>query len=81
MDNLIKLDKTQVKLAGDIFTKAFSNHPIFDCYFSDKRKKKKYLCYIFYFFVRYGLKYGEVYATSLNMEGIILISMKELSYL
>lgn len=70
LDNLIRLTEDQIKRASKMVARAFQDDPLFIYYFpnADERSRKSpYLCE---FLIRYGVIYGEVYATSPNLEGI-----------
>ena len=70
LEDLIRLKKNQVKHAALIFAKAFHNDPLAKWFFSEKEKRQKMLEHYFRFKIRYGLLFGEVYATSTNIEGL-----------
>ena len=70
-NKVIVLKKNQIKLAGEVIGRAFQNDPIWIYVFPDASKRERYLKYVFQFIVRYGYRYGEVYATSDKLEGII----------
>ncbi len=71
--NLIRLTEAQSKPASIILARAFQNDPLMVCYFPDESERKVKLPYLMDILVHYGIKHGEVYATSQNLEGVALI--------
>ena len=70
LNNLFRLTKKQVKPAGRMLARAFINEP-YEVYLTpDESKRQKRLTHIFTFVMKYVVRYGEVYATSSNIEGI-----------
>jgi len=69
---LIKLEREQIRQASIVKTRAYLNDPLFCYFFPDISIRKKKAPYIFYVSLHYGVKYGEVYATSKNLEGIAI---------
>lgn len=70
LDNLYKLTKKDVKRASEVLAKAFSDDPVWKTFMEDDPNRDTKLPLIFETPVRYALKYGEVYASSQNLEGI-----------
>jgi len=68
----IDLSKTQIGPGSAVLAEAFLDSPLFVRLFPDLPKRKKVLPYIFDFAVRYGLRFGEVYTTSSNLEAIAI---------
>ena len=56
--------------AVETLVRAFQNYPLLQYYFAKDPNKEKILHHFMSFPVYSGIKYGEVYATSSNMEGI-----------
>ncbi|MDY6893197.1 MAG: GNAT family N-acetyltransferase [Chloroflexota bacterium] len=69
-DNLVKLDKSCIKPAVDVLVKAFWNYPLFLHYFPNEQQRANIAPYFLSFSVFSGVSYGEVYATSPNLEGV-----------
>ena len=69
-DNLLRLDKSHIKPATGVLARAFHDYPLFVYLIPDGSERKNKLHYILESFVRYGVFYGEVYATSPNLEGV-----------
>lgn len=71
-NNLYKIKRSDLKKAEIMMTEAFSKDPylyyLLDSDEYDKNKAK----YLHNFVLKYGLKYGKVFATSKNIEGIII---------
>jgi len=70
LKHLVRLKKSQVKPASEVFARAFQDDPFFVCLLPDTSQRKKVLPYIFELGIRYGVSYGEVYATSSSLEGV-----------
>jgi len=68
-NNLIRLTKAQVKPAAEMMARAFQDDSISAYFFPDVTERKNKMPYGFQSLIRYGLLYGEVYATSPNLEG------------
>ena len=74
---IIKLSKNQVKQAAKVYARAFYEGPIYKCFIPNEEKRKKNLHVIFESFVCYSMRYGNVYTTSENLEGIISVVPSE----
>jgi len=70
LGNLVCLTKAQIKPAAKVLARAFQDYPLFANFIPDASKRKLLLPDIFQFLTRYGILYGEVYATSPGLEGI-----------
>ncbi|TES84899.1 MAG: GNAT family N-acetyltransferase [Dehalococcoidia bacterium] len=70
INNLVRLNKAQVKPAAEVLSRAFQNYPLLRYYFPDELKRRKMASFFVSVPVYYGLRYGEVYATSTGLEGI-----------
>ena len=71
IDDLYKLQKTDLKKAGEILAYAFQEDPVWKKFIEDYIKKDHISSCIFESPIHYSWKYGEVYASSRNLEGII----------
>ena len=71
-NNLVRLTKAQIKPAGEIFARVLQDDPLFTYFIPNpiERKNKSHILYEG--MVRYGVLYGEVYATSPNLEGVAI---------
>jgi len=70
IENLYILQKKDIPKAGAILTDAFQNDPVWIKIFEHESKIDQKLHAFYETPIRYCLKYGEVYATSENLEGI-----------
>ncbi|MDO9579913.1 MAG: hypothetical protein Q7J06_05025, partial [Bacteroidales bacterium] len=70
LDKLVRLTKAQVRPAAGMLARAFQDDPLMAYFFPDASERENRLPYIFEFLIRYGILYGEVYATSPNLEGV-----------
>ena len=69
LNNLIRLTRAQVKPAAEMMAMAFQDYPLMAYFFPDSAERMEKSAYDFQSLIRYGLLYGEVYATSPNLEG------------
>ena len=72
LENLIRITKDRAEHAVKVLSKAFTDYPLLQYYFPDKSTREKISNYFLSFAVYGGIKYGEVYATSKNLEGIAI---------
>ncbi|MBA7665440.1 hypothetical protein ES703_73510 [subsurface metagenome] len=72
LSNLVRLNKTQVKPAAEVLSRAFQNYPLLQYYFHDELKRKKIALYFVSFAIFSGIRYGEIYAASPNLEGVAI---------
>ena len=68
--DLFRLDKSHVKPAADMLTRAFWNYPVSTYAYSDELLREKRLPYFFQHILYYCIRYGEVYGISSSIEGI-----------
>ena len=68
---LYRVQKIDVAQAGKVLASAFQDHPIWARIFEGVSHRDKRMRAHYEIAVKLGLKYGEVYATSENLEGII----------
>ena len=69
---LYRLNETHISEVSKIFARSFHEDPIFVYIFPDHIKRSKNLPFLFQGLLKYGLKYGEVYSNSPNLEGIAI---------
>lgn len=69
-ENIIVLDKTQVKAAGEVLGRALQDDPVSVYDIPDAKKRHSVMKYVFQLTSCLGVKYGETHATSPNFEGI-----------
>jgi hypothetical protein len=67
---LFYLTKSQVKSAAEVLAKAFWDYPMSVYFWPDEAKRTKRQLALCRRQVYTGIKYGEVYATSPQMEGV-----------
>jgi ribosomal protein S18 acetylase RimI-like enzyme len=70
--DILKVDKSGSKSAAETLARAFRSYPLVQYYFSDEVKRDKVTHYFLSFSVYSGIRYGEVYATSANFEGVAI---------
>ncbi len=69
-EDTIKLDKTQVRAAGEVLGRSLRDDPVSVYNIPDKEKRHAVMKHIFQMTSCLGVKYGETHATSPNLEGI-----------
>ncbi len=72
MKDLIQLNPSQVQPVADLLVRAFQDDPLFVYFFPHASERMNKLSHVLRMLVRYGVLYGEVYATSPNVEGVIV---------
>ena len=70
INGLYKLQKRDIRNVGPILRDAFQHDPIWNQLFKDEPMAEHKLSSFFEAPVRYCMKFGDVYATSENLEGI-----------
>ena len=70
VEDIIRLDKSHITLAVKSLTKAFQSYPLFNYYYPDESTKERISHYFLSIAVFSGMRYGEIYATSPNLEGV-----------
>jgi len=70
IEGILRLNKSHITPAVKVLTKAFQNYPLFNYYYPDSLTKEKIAHYFLSFAVYSGMRYGEIYATSYNFEGV-----------
>lgn len=68
MENLYRLQKHDADRAGLTLTEAFQDDPVFNAIFEDATPEQRQA--FFTTPVQYGLKYGQVFAPSAQLEGV-----------
>ena len=69
LNNLVRLNKAQLKPVAKMMARAFRDDSISAYFFPDVTERENKMSYAFQYLISYGLSYGEVYATSPNLEG------------
>jgi len=70
LKDLVQLNKSHIKPAAEVLTRAFRNDPVGKYFFADELEREKRLPYFFQYVLSYCVRYGEIYATSPNLEGV-----------
>jgi ribosomal protein S18 acetylase RimI-like enzyme len=68
----IQLTRAQIKPAAHVLARAFADEPLWKYFIPDTRRRHTKIYYIFRLMVSYGVRYGEGYATSPDLEGIAI---------
>jgi ribosomal protein S18 acetylase RimI-like enzyme len=68
--DIVRLDRSHAKLAVEALVRAFRNAQPFQYYFPDETEREKVTPYLMAMAVFPALQYGEVHASSSEMEGI-----------
>lgn len=72
LGSLVRLKKSHIKPASQVLARAFHDYPIFVYFVPDASRRRDRLHYLFRYLVLYGILYGEVHATSPNLEGVAI---------
>jgi ribosomal protein S18 acetylase RimI-like enzyme len=67
---LVQLKKSDIKAAAAMLTLAFRNYPLLVSVFSDAFERRRMAFYYFQYELAYAVRYGQVQATSPNLEGV-----------
>ena len=70
LEDLVQLNKSHIRPAAETLTQAFRNYPLLQYSFPDELEREKVAPYFFQYILHYGIRYGDIYATSPNLEGI-----------
>ena len=70
LKSLIRIKKDSAEPAVKVLSEAFKEYPLLQFYFPDNSIREKISNYFLSMAVYSGIRYGEVYATSENLEGI-----------
>jgi len=68
--DIVRLNSSHGKRAAEVLVRAFWNHPPLQYYFPDEAERERIAPYFFSLTVFNGIRYGEVHATSPDLEGI-----------
>jgi RimJ/RimL family protein N-acetyltransferase len=71
LSSLVRLKKAQIQPAAEMLARAFQNDPMFTCFFPDVSVRENRSHFVLEPMIRLGVLYGEVYATSHNLEGVV----------
>ena len=70
LESLIRINKDSAESAVKVLSRAFENYPLLQYYFPNNLNREKMSSNFLALAVYSGIKYGEVYTTSENLEGI-----------
>jgi len=70
LNNLVRLTRAQTKPSAEVLSRAFHNYPLLQYYFPEELERKKIALYLVSVAIFSGIRYGEIYATSPNLEGV-----------
>jgi ribosomal protein S18 acetylase RimI-like enzyme len=71
-EKMVRVQKGEIGKASNVLTNAFMNDPLISYIFSNGEQRNQLLMKFFRMRVRYGIRYGEVYASSHNFEGVAM---------
>ena len=72
LERLIRINKDSAESAVKVLSRAFENYPLLQYYFPNNLNREKMSSNFLALVVYSGIRYGEVYATSSNLEGIAI---------
>lgn len=72
LSSLVRLNNKHIKPAAAVMARAFQDYPLSVYFLPDDSERKKKQPVIFRSLIRHGILYGEVYATSPNLEGVAM---------
>jgi len=72
LDSFFKLTPDYIEKACKLAGSAFQDDPFTIFTYPDEKERKQKLQYGFKMIYKYGIKHGEAYATSKNLEGIVI---------
>jgi ribosomal protein S18 acetylase RimI-like enzyme len=72
LKELIRVKKKHMIPAIQTFSRAFNNDPLTMYMFPEEKERQDFMQNYFRFRVKYGILYGEVYATTENFEGLAI---------
>ncbi|MFX0122994.1 MAG: GNAT family N-acetyltransferase [Candidatus Hodarchaeota archaeon] len=71
LEELYKIQKKDIKTACKVLGKAFHNDPAWTHVIPNENMRKRKLPTVFEYILLYSLKYGMIYASTENLEGIV----------
>jgi len=72
VSGLTPVTRSGINAAAETLTRAFRDYPIPRYFYPDEAVRERKMPYSHRFMLRYGIRYGEVYATSPRMEGVAM---------
>ncbi len=70
LSDLLRLDKSHIRPAAGTLVRAFRDYLLLLSSFADEAQRQRVAHYFLRFPLYYGIRYGETYATSPNLEGV-----------
>ncbi|MHA1952843.1 MAG: GNAT family N-acetyltransferase [Candidatus Heimdallarchaeaceae archaeon] len=70
LKSLVRLEKNRIEEAAEVFSRAFADDPLLNWFLPENSSRKEMSFSYFKFRIRFGVLFGEVYATSQNLEGL-----------
>lgn len=70
LKDLVRLNKPHIKPTTEVLTQAFRNYPLLQYSFPDELERGRIVPYFFQYILNYGVRCGEIYTTSPNLEGV-----------
>ena len=70
INGLVQLNKSHIKPASKVLALAFQDYPLFQYAFPEESERGRMAPYYSQLVLYYGIRYGEAYGTSPNMEGV-----------
>jgi len=71
LSNLVRVKKSHIKPVAEMLARAYQDDPLYAYFIPDASERRIKLPYFLQFLIRYNVLYGEFYATSTNLEGIV----------
>jgi len=71
LEELYLIQKKDVEKATAVLTKAFHEDPLIKLIYPDPEERKRYTPILWKFLTKDGLKYGEVYSPTKEIEGVV----------
>jgi len=72
LSGLIRLTESDIARSREVLVRAFIHDPMVTYIFAQEQETERKLSLLFEVMVRYGLKHGEAYAPSADIEGVAL---------
>ena len=70
LESLVRLDRAHVRPASAMLARSFRDYPLLAYVVPDATRREREAFYFCQYDLYYGFRYGEVYATSPQMEGV-----------
>jgi ribosomal protein S18 acetylase RimI-like enzyme len=68
--SLVRLTRAQIEPAARVLARAFADEPLWEYFIPDAARRHQKIYYVFRLMVAYGVRYGEGYAASPDLEGV-----------